>query len=102
MRKRAVPRRSCLLCGRRSTTPAAPCTPREAYATISAVSRRILDTGISLRDGMKLDRLGDAGPDLVVRERTYWLRRDLSAYVLVAADSVVDRETLKPRELPAA
>ena len=79
-----------------------PCTPREAYATISAVSRRILDTGISLRDGMKLERLGDAGPDLVVRERTYWLRRDLSAYVLVAADSVVDRETLKPRELPAA
>lgn len=72
-----------------------------AYECISSVARRTLDGGYGLTDGMRVE--GREGAfSVTVRERTYWLRRDLSAYVLVADDAVVDTETLRPRELGAA
>lgn len=73
-----------------------PGTPRDAYRCVSGVARMALDRGLALEDGQQL--ADPAGAFAVtVRERTFWLRRDLSAFVLVAADSVVDAETLKPR-----
>jgi hypothetical protein len=55
-----------------------------------------------LSDGQKLEPLDGVGPALRVRERTYWLRRSLSAFVLVADDAVVDRVSLKPKRDAAA
>ena len=72
-----------------------PCNAREAQRAISRVARRALESGLTLEDGQQLSDEGEL--PLTVRERTFWLRRDQSAYVLVAADSVVDAETLKPR-----
>ena len=77
-----------------------PGDPESAYACLSDIVRRLLDGGLTVRDGM---RLGTGnGIELTVRARTYWLRRNESAYVLVADDSVVDRETLRPQERKAA
>lgn len=73
-----------------------PGDPRDAWRCISRVARMALDRGLQLEDGQHLaDPKGDFA--VTVRERTFWLRRDMSAYVLVADDSVVDVETLKPR-----
>lgn len=72
-----------------------PCNPRDAHRSISRIARMTLEAGLTLEDGQQLS--DDCEPALTVRERTFWLRRDLSAYVLVAADSVVDTETLTPR-----
>ncbi len=73
-----------------------PCNARDAYRSIARVAGMALNTGLALEDGQQLaDIAGEF--TLTVRERTFWLRRDLSAYVLVAPDSVVDTETLKPR-----
>ena len=60
-----------------------------------------MDDGFELVDGMQIDNVSP-GIDVTVREKTFWLRRDLSAYVLVAHDAVVDRETLRPLRQPAA
>ena len=73
-----------------------PGGPREACRCVSRVARMALDRGIALEDGQHLADPGGAFA-VTVRERNYWLRPDHSAYVLVADDSFVDAETLKPR-----
>ncbi|MGD1924104.1 MAG: hypothetical protein ACFB03_07915 [Paracoccaceae bacterium] len=77
-----------------------PGDARKAFQTLGAICRMLLDKGITLADGARL-RTDDESPVFLVRERTYWLRRDLSAFVLVSDDAVVDPETLKPRSVPA-
>lgn len=79
-----------------------PCTPRVAHDCLSAVARKALDQGVRLVDGQRCVIGGDAGFAVTVKARTYWLRRDQSAFVLVADDSVVEADTLRPRQLPAA
>lgn len=79
-----------------------PGTPRAAYECVAAVARDILDRGTTLVDGQQFITGGEAGFGVTVRERTFWLRRDLSAFVLVSDDAVVEAETLRPRERPAA
>ena len=87
--------------GRELEVAPRPGNPRSAYNCIANVARRALGQGLQLSDGICLD---DTGLDqsVTVREKTFWLRRDLSAYVLVAADAVVDPETLRPLRQPAA
>ena len=75
---------------------------KSAYNCLAAVVRNTLDHGVALSDGQRFVTSGDAPFAVTVRARTYWLRRNQSAYVLVSDDSVVDVETLKPRERPAA
>ncbi|MEM9061980.1 MAG: hypothetical protein AAGD13_16080 [Pseudomonadota bacterium] len=77
-----------------------PGDARSAFQTLGAICRMLLDKGTALSDGARL-RTDDDAPILMVRERTYWLRRDLSAFVLVSEDAIVDSETLKPRSVPA-
>ena len=73
-----------------------PGSPRDAWRCVSRIARMALDRGLKLEDGQHLaDPKGEF--EVTVRERTFWLRRDLSAYVLVSPDSVLDVETLKPR-----
>lgn len=77
-----------------------PCDPRSAFHTLSTISRAILDDGAVLADGNTIQ--GDkGGVAYIVRERKYWLRRDSSAFVLVAEDAVVDPVTLSSRALRA-
>lgn len=79
-----------------------PGSARAAYDCLSAVVRNCLNRGMPLVDGQRFLTAG-ANPFVVtVRERTYWLRRNMSAFVLVSDDSVVDVQTLRPRERPAA
>lgn len=73
-----------------------PGDARSAYHCLSAVAGRVLSQGLMLQDGDRLRGL-DGSFDVSVRERTYWLRREMSAYVLIADDAVVDPETLRPR-----
>ena len=87
--------------GRELEVAPRPGDSRTAYDCISAVARRAMDDGFELVDGMQIDNVA-SGIDVTVREKTFWLRRDLSAYVLVANDAVVDRETLRPLRQPAA
>lgn len=77
-----------------------PCDARVAFQMISAVCRQILNRGTQLQDGFRIHST-DEGGSLMVRERNFWLRRDLSAFVLVSDDSIVDSETLKARVLQA-
>lgn len=79
-----------------------PGNTREAYDCIAAVARNALDKGAVLADGQRYVTSGPVRVELTVRERTYWLRRDQSAFVLVSDDAVVDPQTLRPREQPAA
>lgn len=78
-----------------------PGAARDAYKCLLSVARRLLDRGHDIADGHRLIGL-DSSFDVTVRERNYWLRRDLSAYVLVADDAVVATETLRPREALSA
>lgn len=78
-----------------------PGSPESAFECISSVARRALDGGYGLTDGLRVEGR-DGAFSVTIRERTFWLRRDLSAYVLIADDALVDTETLRPRELPAA
>ncbi len=78
-----------------------PGDPRSAYRCLGAIVRRVLRGGIDLRDGLKIVAR-DAGMSMTVRERRYWLRRDESAFVLIAGDSVIDPWTLQPRTVSAA
>lgn len=71
-----------------------PCEARSAFQTLSTISRKILDTGAVLSDGVTV-RSDDGSVSLLVRDRNYWLRRDSSAFVLVAEDAVVDPQSLK-------
>lgn len=75
---------------------------RSAYDCLAAVVRNTLDRGVVLADGQRFMTTGNAPFIVNVRARTYWLRRNQSAFVLVSEDSVVDVETLRPRERPAA
>ena len=77
-----------------------PCDARVAFQMISAVCRQILNRGTMLTDGSTIHST-DEGGTLTVRERNFWLRRDLSAFVLVSEDSIVDSETLKARVVQA-
>lgn len=77
-----------------------PCDPRAAFQTLSSICRTMMDEGVTLSDGDTI-RGENGGITYVVRERTYWLRRDSSAYVLVAEDAVVDPVTLSSRALQA-
>jgi hypothetical protein len=70
-----------------------PCEARAAFQTLSTISRKILDTGAQLSDGIVV-RSDDSRISFVVRERNYWLRRDSSAFVLIADDAVIDSVTL--------
>ncbi len=70
-----------------------PCEARAAFQTLNTISRKILDTGAMLSDGIVV-RSEDGSISFVVRERNYWLRRDSSAFVLIADDAVIDSETL--------
>lgn len=74
---------------------------RAAYRILSNVVRSILNRGFELHDGQKIvDEANDV--TMAVSARTYWLRRDLSAFVLITEDSVLDRQTLRPREVATA
>ena len=77
-----------------------PCDARVAFQMISAVCRQILNRGTQLTDGSTIHSTEDGGT-LRVRERDFWLRRDVSALVLVSHDSIVDSETLKARVVQA-
>ena len=70
-----------------------PCEARSAFQTLNAISRKVLDTGAKLSEGINI-RSEDGHTSFVVRERNYWLRRDSSAYVLIADDAVIDPVTL--------
>lgn len=77
-----------------------PCDPRSAFQAVSAICRTIMDDGVVLVDGNTIQSEA-GGVVYTVRERTYWLRRDSSAFVLVAEDAVVDPVTLSSRLLQA-
>jgi len=72
-----------------------------AHKIVATVARQVLETGLTLRDGDLLED-GETGLRLTVRKRDCWFKRDLSAFVLVADDTVVDRQTLKPSNASAA
>lgn len=78
-----------------------PCTAHEALGSVAAIARRVLAGDLDLDDGK---RLVDDDPeyDFTVRERNFWLRREMSARVLVAPDAVVEVESLRPRVRRAA
>lgn len=78
-----------------------PGSPQAAYRCISSVARNILNNGLVLADGQRVVE-SQSGVAMTVCPRTYWLRRDMSAFVLVSDDSVVDRETLRPRDVETA
>lgn len=77
-----------------------PGDPRSAYRCLGAVVRQIMRGAVVLRDGLSITDDG-TGLTLTVRERRYWLRREESAFVLVADDSVVDPWTLQDRRQSA-
>lgn len=77
-----------------------PCDARMAFQLTNGICRRVLNQGERLADGLRV-AAEEGGPIMTVRERTFWLRRDLSAFVLIAEDAVVDSETLKARTQPA-
>ncbi len=77
-----------------------PGDPRSAWRCVGRIARMALDRGISLADGVRL-RAAEEGWAMTVRERDFWLRRDEPAFVLVADNSIIDPETLKPRSVPA-
>ena len=79
-----------------------PGTVRSAHDCISAMARDTLDRGNLPVDGQRLLSQAGGGFPMTVRERTYWLRRDRSAFVLVSDDAVIDPVTLKPLTRPAA
>jgi hypothetical protein len=70
---------------------------RSAWRSVGRIARTALDREVKLADGM---RLGDAAGQwtITVRERDHWLRKGEPAFVLVADDSMIDAQTLKPRE----
>ncbi|MEM7745733.1 MAG: hypothetical protein AAF409_18695 [Pseudomonadota bacterium] len=78
-----------------------PCTANEALGSVAAIARKVLNGTTDLKDGERLTD-GETDQDLTVRERNFWLRRDLSARVLVAPDAVVEVESLRPRPRRAA
>lgn len=66
-----------------------------AYQCLSSVARMVLESGLALRNGGRVeDSTGEIS--MAVRERTFHLRRDRSAFVLIPKNSVLDHETLKP------
>ena len=71
-----------------------PCDARTSFQVLNTISRKILDTGAMLSDGVTV-RSDTNSTSFLVRDRKDWLRRDSSAYVLVAEDAVVDAQTLK-------
>ena len=73
-----------------------PGDARMAFEIVSSVCRTLLNRGKQLSDGMVL-KTEDQQVRLTVRERRYWLRRDLSAFVLIADDSVIDTKNLQQR-----
>jgi hypothetical protein len=73
-----------------------PGSPQSAYRCISWVARQILNNGLVLGEGQRLLE-EETGVAMTVCPRTYWLRRDMSAFVLVSDDSVIDRKSLRPR-----
>lgn len=79
-----------------------PCAVKSAHDCISAMARDTLDHGNIPVDGQRLISQAGGGFPMTVRERTYWLRRDRSAFVLVADDALIDPITLKPLTRPAA
>lgn len=87
--------------GRELELAARPCTVMDAFGLITSIARQALDHGMQMADGQRLEPLDGSGPGLKLRERRYWLRRDLSAFVLVADDSVIDPLTLKPKRAAA-
>ena len=72
-----------------------PGDPKTAYQCVSTIVQLVLDKGLALHDGQRIEDT-DESFALTVRERTYWLRRDESAFVLVSDDAVVDPTTLQP------
>ena len=71
-----------------------PGAARDARRCLSRIARMVLDRGVALEDGRQLID-PDGGFAVTVRERSFWLRRDLSTYVLVSDDSVADIRMLK-------
>ena len=77
-----------------------PADAKSAFRVLNATCRVLLDRGLQISDGMVLDTT-ESGVRLTVREKTYWLRRDQSAYVLVTDDAIVDPASLRARKLSA-
>ena len=74
---------------------------QDAYRCLAAVVRRVMNDRVSLSEGMRMiDR--QANIELRVRERRYWLRRNETAFVLASEDSVIDPDTLRPRDREVA
>lgn len=78
-----------------------PGDPRSAYRSLSGVVRGILRGQVDLRDGLSIVAR-DSGTTFTVRERRFWLRRDESAYVLIAGDSIIDAWSLQEKTISAA
>ncbi len=76
-----------------------PGDPKIAHECLRGIAAQILDRGLELRDGM---RIQSGAIKFTVRARTYWLRRNESAFVIIADDAVIDQKTLRPRERNAA
>lgn len=87
--------------GRELELAPAPVDGKTAYRRLAAITRAVMDKGATLADGQTV-----VDPDhtfsMIVRARNFWLRRDLSAFVLVGEDSVIDPETLRPAEREVA
>ncbi len=81
--------------GRELELAPAPVNAETALRRIASIARSALDHGLELSDGLRIEGVdGEIG--ITARERTFWLRREQSAYVLVADDAIVDSEALKP------
>ncbi|MEM1382931.1 MAG: hypothetical protein AAF713_17215 [Pseudomonadota bacterium] len=79
----------------------APLPPAQVGRHVIGVCKLILDGGATFRDRETL-RADAGGPVFVIRERDFWLRRGIPAYVLISEDAVVDPETLLPKSALAA
>lgn len=77
-----------------------PAAARDALRILTAIARMMLDKGTRLSDGLRLEGEAEA-EQVVVREKNHWLRQNMSAFVLVSDDAIVDASTLRPRA-PAA
>lgn len=77
-----------------------PGDPRSAWRCVGRIARMALDRGVKLADGVRLGAAESAWA-VTVRERDAWLRRDEPVFVLVADDSIIDAQTLQPRDVHA-
>lgn len=89
------------LLGRELDLAPRPGSTEGAHEIVTGITRRVLEEDMLPRGGTDIVA-SPSGLNLTVRKRDCWLKRDQSAFVLMAQDSVIDRETLKPLAASAA